>query len=252
MTRLSCLSLLVLLAAGCHFEDAAAQPELSPLRPDLSPLRGDALYELATTDVRGAHEATTAMLERIREAPVGPEAAHRLALTCPYNRASFQLPIALKIAVDRFDVEALDPLVMQDWYTLKRGLTLHVALLDAVGAELRPPRPGDFLHAWLFFNGAFLTRAELEASADPVAASLPLIKAIPLITEQYDESTRARIEADTVTLQAATGSDRLFLPLIAGWQSALRRIEPFVHQEAEARAVRQMIEALDLLLQQTC
>lgn len=239
---------LALLAPGCAPAAAVDAPPAVEAAPaaDLDPL-----VVLATTDVRGAAEVSALLLDRIQRAGGAPEAARRLAVNCPYTRSTYQLPLALKLTADRVDLAALDPLVQDDWRRLKRGLADHVAALDALGADLPLPQPGDFLDGRLPF-GAYVTRADLEASADPIHDTLPLLDAIGPIVEAYDAPTLALLDETYPHVQAAVGTDRMFFALFAGWHAALRRLQPFVHGAAEAREVNEMINALDRLVGQAC
>lgn len=227
----------------------AATPIPLPRAPDAAEV------PLALHDVRGTASEVARLRQDFAELPRSDRDAAaallaELAVTCPLTRATLQLPIALRLAVDAIEPDHLDPLVQVDLVHLKHGLDEHVALLDAIGVDLSPPAPGDFLYrsgplSVELGPDAMIDRATLEAAADPIAATGPLLWAIQDLTRNIDMRTVDRIQDRTERLHHLTGQPWPLGTEVRGWQRAFQRIEPFVVERATQKRVRAIVELLD-------
>ena len=168
------IPLLLALLAGCSLADA---DEATPI-----PVRtwdGLTLQELSRVDVRGTVRSIEVILEDVQalspqQRAEAAESLRVLSVTCPYTRASLQLPIALHRGVVDVDIDHIDGFVQRDWAYLWRGLTAHVAVLDALGVDLPQPTPGDYLYG----KGdatMMVDRSTLGAAVDAVEATVPLV-----------------------------------------------------------------------------
>lgn len=242
---------LVLFLLGCAPEvapDAAAAPTAD---------------DLVRVDVRGTAASIGAALAAVQALP--PERRAHIATTldgltvrCPYTRAAMQLPLALHATVMGIAADRFDPLVRRDWETLQGGLTTHVAVLDALGVELHPPRPADALYRPDL--GIMVDRPTLQASEDPIGLTSRLVQAIPALAGSIDTATRADIERDSERVASETGVGRpcprspwatfpgqpwtLGMQL-GGWHDALRRVAPFTHDPEVLAQIEAMIALLD-------
>lgn len=245
----SLLLLAGLALAGCTAATAEEAPaERTPVCGELDPT--------ASEDVRTTTLALQDTLKVVRQNKSSPlrssfESAQRLAMTCPYNRASFQLPRALYLSATAIDAESLDPELRADWRTLQLGLETHVSVLDHLGAGLPLPTEGSYLGDKLP-EGAAITVADLAGAADPVAATMPLLEAIRPIVGHYDAEVRSVIDEDVAALVAATGDDALLGERMQGWLEVLNRIEPGVKDPAIRAQVRQMVDALEVFSLSSC
>lgn len=177
-------------------------------------------------------------------------AANLLLGNCPWNRASVQLPVALALVAGRHDAARLDGEVGDAWLRLQLGLAEHVALLDPFGVTaLRAPLPGEYLAN---HPDVVLTRIQLHAAADPLAATRPLLDQIPALVDSYDLATREFIEMDSLQLRHHTAEQWPYAGLLDGWREALVALEPKIRDEALLRDVRAMIDALDAYGQTGC
>ena len=189
-------------------------------------------------------------MDRQRRSDV-QEAAAVLMVNCPYNRASFQLPIAMQSVVARYNADQQHNVISEDWRRLQQGLTMHVQVLDALGGgQLLTPLNGDHL---MQMNPALvLDRGQLATSPDPVGDTLALLEQVGELVEGYDMETMAKIEAASGPLAEATGDQWTLKLQIIGWRAALQRMEPFA-QDAKMKAdIRQMIEAMDAYVRERC
>jgi hypothetical protein len=207
------------------------------------------LDELTHVDVRGTARAAQVVLDNIRSlTPAerdGAAAALRvLQVTCPYNRASVQLPLALDAVVSQTDPGVLDPLIQKDWAYLRQGLAAHVAVLDALDAHLPLPVEGDYLHGRLYPD-APMTRAQLDEAPDPVGATRPLLASIMFVVDGYDAATQERIDANFAMLDGPTMQQWPLKAQIIGWRTALQRMQPFLTDGARQNRVAEMIAAID-------
>lgn len=244
------LVLLILLACGDATGETAALENPVPTWDGLT------LDELVQVDVRGTTRATEIVLAEVQglSATDRRDAARALAklqVTCPYNRASVQLPIALHQAVSRFDETHLDPVARSDWRYLERGLAAHVAILDALGADLPLPAEGDYLHGKLYPD-APKTRAEIEQADDPVALTLPLLASIPFVVNDYDAATYEAIGVELAAVEARTAHQWPLDQHLMGWRSALTRIQPFVQGSEQYQEISYMIYAIDTYMGLSC
>lgn len=186
-------------------------------------------------------------------------AAHQLKVNCPYNRALFQLPIALNLTAQRHDTAGLDAELARDWKDLQEKLASHVASLDELGGpELPIPQGGDYL-ANLLMSPALLTRVELESAADPLAATLPLLESVSDLVAGYDMATRDKINAALAVLEEDSPPPSLTLsPSIDAlkWllelSAELEELEPRVSDPAMKSDLRSMIDALEMLMSVSC
>lgn len=243
--------ILLALISGCTFATANEHPLVDASLVVTS----DGLDREALTraDVRGTArsiELTLQDIERLspkRRAAVA-ESYRVLSVNCPYTRASMQLPLALHKVVMSIEPDRLDPLVQRDWANLQRGLTTHVAVIEALGGDLASPAPGDHLHG---AEALLLDRATLDASLDPIAAIMPLIDEITPLVHTLDGPNTERIEKSRQDVDQAIGQATLGLHL-GGWENALRRVEPFVVDAEHKARVLGMIEALSAWGSQGC
>ena len=210
---------------------------------------GLTLHELTEVDVRGAAFAAQVVLESAEARPAEARemvgaALQVLQVTCPYNRAAVQLPIALRAAVAETDPNDLDPLIQADWRYLQQGLDAHVATLDVFGASLPLPTEADYLYGRLFPD-APITRAQLEAADDPIRATMPLLASIRFVVDEYTSEATETIEQNRLVVYAGTGEMWPLKHQMLGWRSALTKLQPFLTEEGRKAQVAQMIEALD-------
>jgi hypothetical protein len=245
------IPLLLALLGGCTL---ATANETAPATCSDTPIQGLDREELTRVDVRGTArsiELTLQDIERLspeRRAEV-VEAYRVLSVNCPFTRASMQLPFALHDVVIEIDAGAMDPLVQRDWANLQRGLTTHVAVVRALGGDLALPAPGDHLYG--LGDALLVDRDALLDSPDPIAATMPLIGEITNLGRQLDGLASERIEVSRHEVDSAIGQATLGLHL-GGWENALRRIEPFVHETHNRARIEAMIEALSSWGSQGC
>ena len=173
-----------------------------------------------------------------------PEALRVLQVTCPYNRASVQLPLVLHALVSETDPEALDPLIQSDWAYLRKGLDAHVAVLDALDADLPLPAEGDYLYGRLYPD-APITRAQLADAEDPVWVTRTLLSSIQFVVSEYDDATLATIDEHVAVVESKTAGQWPLKVQIMGWRAALQRMQPFLEDEAHKDQVAQLIFAID-------
>lgn len=239
------MRLFLLVLASCAFADAYPPP--TPKNPDAA-LSAEAFHALVSDGAQGTTRGVRVARERI-DALSGTDrlearlAAHLLMGNCPWNRASVQLPIALSLVAARHDPARMDPEVGAEWRRLQVGLAEHVALLDQFGVTaLRAPLPGDYLAT---HTDVIVTRAQLDAAADPLAVTRALVDQIPALVAGYDLATGEFIEMDRLQLQAHTAGAWPYPDLLDGWRVALVALEPKVRDEALLRDVRAMISVLE-------
>ncbi len=261
-----CSMWLVALCGACSAVGGA--PEAAAPGSFVEPGPAALAHELAGDDlVRADVRGTVASIEHVaalveamdpEARAAASESLRLLSVSCPYTRAALQLPFALKAVVVGVEVDRLDPFVQRDWAYLQRGLTAHVAVLEALGVDLAAPGPSDPLH--VAQPGLMVDRDTLLASADPLVVTAPLIGAFTALAEQLDEPTRRRIELHSDRVETATGIVRpcprgpwaefpgqpwtLGMHL-GGWHDALRRVQPFVGDPEVAERIAAMIDLLD-------
>ncbi len=242
MRVLPLLALAACLTAGA--ENAESVP--TPADP----------HEHAAADVRG----TLASIEGVRaqvmamsaeQRAEAKEAAHALMVSCPYNRASFQLPFAMEHIASRYEADDQHGLIRDDWRRLRQGLAAHVEVLDALGGgELPAPQSGDYLVT--LAPELVVDRAHLDRAEDPIGETMELMLRIQDLVDGYDPATKARIDGTSATLSAATGDQWTLKLQLIGWKTALERMEPFIEDEAMAADVRQMIVGVAYYLGPFC
>ncbi len=244
---------LIASLAGCHLTGVGEAAGPAPAHPDPSPSgEAIALHALATVDVRGAHDSIARVRSDVQAlAPAQrAEAAASLrvlSVDSAYVRASVQLAFALQRALDDVDPAQIDPIVHADLDHLQRGLEHHVAVLDALGADLPEPAPGDALHVHAGTEAIVDLDALLDAS-DPLWATRALLDVIP---DRPPEALEPTIELHGARVSAITDDPWTISGPIGGWQGALRRLEPFAEGEA-AIEIGDALDALDRYPKRGC
>lgn len=241
--------LFSLLLVACHVADAV---EAMPT-PFVEPSLGE---DLSRVDVRGTTTATEAVLKQVRsltpaQRSKAAESLRVLTLNCPYTRATVQVPLAVHRVVMGIDPEGIDAFVRRDWAMLQRGLTAHVAIFDALEADLPLPETADYLFVEAD-TPVIVTREALLASPDPLAATWPLVEGNERLVEGYDQGTRDHIEHHIQRMREDTLHPWALASHTQGWMDALRRIEPFVSDANTKAAVRDLIDLLDAHSRQGC
>lgn len=235
---------LVLFAAcsACSFADAVVPAPTVP----------------TSTEATDAHRADAEpVLERLRQARPRDRAALKVAIgnlsvSCPYTRASLQLPLVLEQVVSSLAAEDLAPHARAPWTELQRGLKAHVALLDAMGVDLRLPAAGDHL-LWATEGRAIVDRTTLAASPDPIGDTMQLIARNDAIVEAMDDATRASIERDSGTVYAVIQPmTTTMYHLTARWHEALRTLAPSVQDPTDRARLERLIRVLDEHEKQGC
>lgn len=240
--------ILYLALAACSSADAANK--VNPNAIAMDP------HEHAISDVRG----TLTSIEHIRDQVMAMDAKRRsevqrasavLMVNCPYNRASFQLPIALNRLASRYEADAQHDLIRDDWRRLRQSLSAHVEALDVLGGgDLATPAKGDYLVK--LAPEHVVDRAHLDRTLEPVGATMGLMLEISELVDAYDEETKAKIDAASATLASATGDQWTLQLQLIGYKAALERMQPFIEDEAMKADVRQMITGVAYYLGQFC
>ena len=243
----------LLFLASCLQADAYP-PTPAPKNPDAA-LSAEAFAALVSDGAQGTTRGVRVARERIDalQVPDRLEARRAASLVignCPWNRAGVQLPIALALVAARHDAAPMDAAVRTEWRRIQLGLAEHVALLDQFGVTgLRAPLPGEFLAT---HPDVIVTRAQLDAAADPLAVTRPLVDQIPDLVERYDLATREFIEMDSLQLRGHTAAEWPYPHLLDGWRAALAALEPQLRDEALLTDVRAVIALLDAYSQTRC
>lgn len=222
----------------------AAQETAAPATFD-----GLSLNALTRIDPRGTARSARIVLDTLGELTPAErreaaEAVRVLQVTCPFNRASVQLPLAMHAVISKTDPAELDPLIRSDWEYLQTGLESHVAVLDLLGADLPIPTEDDYLYGRLFPD-APLTRAQLAASDDPIAATLPLLASIRFVVDSYPPEATERIDRNTAVLSGPTADQWPLNNQILAWRDGLERMQPFLKDAGRKREVSRILAALD-------
>lgn len=235
--------LALLPLSACASEASVAPPPASVVEAEPPPPSPAAAAEDVT-----AYAARVAALEPLVR-PAVEEAVGSLQVDCPYNRASFQLPVALALAAGSVEGRGLEPEARATWRAVRSGLVAHAAAVDALaGPDWRMPAPGENLHGL----DAIVSRAELEAAEDPIATTTALLVQITATVDDYDDATTARIEAASDTLRPFEASPwRLKLALL-GWKAGLEAVAPQLTDATERARLEAMIAAIDLFASTRC
>jgi hypothetical protein len=247
------LATLILLSSCLQAEEG---PRGSAPNPDLA-LGEEEFVELVYDGAAGATRGVAVLQEMVagwddaeRRDALGSVDA--LITTCPYNRLGAQVPLALSIAVSRWEPERVDIEIRAEWRRLQAGLKQHVALLEALGVgDLRAPK----LHEHLFqFPGFNVTRADLQASPDPIALTRDHLEQLSSIVERLDSGTMRFLEELHIDLDRHTAPHISWpFPLLNnGWRVDLLSMEPHITDPDLAREVRSMIEMIEAFANDHC
>lgn len=149
------------------------------------------------------------------------EALRVLTATCPYSRASVQLPLVLHAVLQGLpaDVASGD---RDDWESLRDGVATHAALVRALGVEA----------------------PALTEASDPVAAIRPLIDGIPGLVRRIDQAGYARIDASAARFEAITGHRTVLWTQLVGWRHALEALAPSIRDPGARARVDALIDAI--------
>lgn len=241
------LPFVLTLSAIVGTDPAPAAPAIDAGFGLESPVRDLPAHTWSTAGARGNALAVQMILADVQAlSPVrraeAAESLRILSVTCPYTRASVQLPTMLHATLGELRFE-VDPVIADDWEHLVRGVATHVALLDALGADLPRPARGD----GLFGRGApgiYVDRPTLEAHPDPIAATTPLIDGIPALVQGMSDTWRQRIDEHAARFERITGHGPTLFAQVIGWHHALRALAPHVHDPADRARIDAMIGAL--------
>jgi hypothetical protein len=227
MTRTS-LALLALLA--CQ-----ADPSLTADTASLE--------DLSRADVRGTAAVAAARALQVRAMPDGDRLLARASLatlmeTCPYTRHAVLVAFALHEEVQGIPFEHLDPLVQRDWIRLERGLASHVALLEDLGVE------AEGLHG---------DQTALASAQTDLSTLLDRARAVDPATSELIEHHSEQMETLTGIGRPCPRGPWSILPgqpwtlgtQLAGWDDALRRVQPFVQDGGSAARIATLLELLE-------
>lgn len=177
------------------------------------------------------------------------QAAATLQVDCPYNRAAFQLPVALSIAVDRIDADDLDWAVRREWRRIQAGLHAHVEVLERLGGpELADPTFGDYL---LGEPGA-MRGAMLMEEEDPLVPTRALVEAVSELVDDYPAPVYDRIRRADLLLRDETGQRWPLKLELIGWRRALKSVGANVRNEAVGKRIDTMVQLISALVEQRC
>jgi hypothetical protein len=245
---------LVTLGCGGATETTGAS---SPA--DEAPIEASIGQEAFGELIRSGAEGTTRALGVVEWYVSGATEAERIEArasadvlmgACPYNRASVQLALVTQKVVSRHAAATERPEVQAEWHRIQDGLARHVSLLDGFGVTgLRAPIQGEYLFD---HPDVVVTRAQLDASDDPIALSATIVARTPELVERYDLATRQFIDAAQVTLSDYSAGHWPLSPYLGGWQIALEALEPQLVDPAMKADVQALLELLRPYANQRC
>lgn len=243
--------LLSALSLGCGPANAHSDPPVVPAAP--ADVWSDANRELVLDGAAGTTESLEGIADRLDDLDPATraklrEAASVLQVNCPYNRAAFQLPLALSLAVDAIDANDLDWGVRHEWRRIQAGLRRHVDVLALMGGEpLDEPIVGDYL-----LGMPEVTNPIDLAAGDPLPPTQALIDAVPELVAGYPPAIQARIEeADRAMRTHTHEAWPLKLELI-GWRRALMSVRVHVNDPQFAARIDTMVAMISKLVEQRC
>jgi|GEM_PF-3486388 len=179
------------------------------------------------------------------------EAARVLQVNCPYNRAAFQLPVALHRVVSQVDGRGLDPATRAELERAKQGLAHHVAVLDTItGGEWAQPGVADYLDR--LSPEATFTRAELDAAADPLVPMMAALEQIQPLVDAYDDATYARIEAANTVLIEKTGEAWELKYALMGFRNTFQAVAPQLTDPLERTRMEAVLAAMEVFISNRC
>ncbi len=269
-SRVALVVLGVVLAplAGCAVAPASGRAEVAPEGADAHAEPGAETSPAATVadardQLRALHTVVDGWSADDRWA--AREAAHTLLVSCPYNRAAAQLPLALRQSLAPLEGAGLSPAQRAELGALQDGLILHEALVDRItGGELPRPAVADHLDQ---LDAFVLPSAHaLRLDADPVSRTAALVARVPDIVRSYPPDVLGRIEDASARLAVLTsvppaglvdGGDgggpaagaSLHWPhkrVVRGWQAGLAALVPALppgDERARAAAALELVEA---------
>lgn len=244
----------LLFVSGCRTGDAATA-STTPA-PDLA---AAADWRMVDDDPRSIRSTTDA-LHRARDrydaltpaAQARVRAATRsLAVNCPWNRSSLQLPLALSLEADKVRGEGLDADQREAWRQLRSGLALHVETLDRmVGSDW--PMPGvtdnlDQLHA-----PALQSRTDLLQDPHPLASTHQLLLQIDVLVPAFTTTTLATLNEARATLDADHPDAWPLSDALVGWSAALEQLRPHFTDPHDQRILAEMLAELELYQSKSC
>jgi hypothetical protein len=245
---------LVILGCGGGTETTGA-PTIADEAPMEASIGQEAFGEL----IRSGAEGTTRGLKVVEWYVSGATEAERaearasadvLMGACPYNRASVQLALVTQKVVSRHAAANERPEVQAEWRRIQDGLALHVSLLDGFGVTgLRTPIPGEYLFD---HPDVVVTRAQLDASDDPVALSGTIVARTPELVENYDLATLQFIDSAQVTLSDFSAGHWPLSQHLGGWQVALEALEPKLEDPSMKADVQALLDLLRPYANQRC
>ena len=176
-------------------------------------------------------------------------ASHTLVRNCPFNRASVQIPIAMRAVLARHDASTLPTEAQPGWKALQEGLDAHVATLGAIGAAALPlPAEGDYLH---HVDGLVDGRALVRLD-DPLTPTYRLVDGVSSLVQGYDEATLDRIGAAQEVMRAPTSDTWTLKWHSIGWREGLLALDPALAGHPAQADVQRMIDTLSRLFEQSC
>ncbi|MCP4918507.1 MAG: hypothetical protein GY913_16505 [Proteobacteria bacterium] len=206
--------LLALTLLGCSTVDA------STATPELASMDGDAPWEWLEHDAGNAAHKLDQIAAHVAAMPAEERArlqghVRHVLDDCPFNRAALQLFVTLDLALpdtpDLADARAV--------------IDAHQRVMIQLGVTDLPPLTVDSFLAQHGDAAHTRNRAQLAASADPVAETQATIDAIESLVDVMPEATYAALEASR---------EELKVPLLEQWpfQTALLGIQQEVNAYA--------------------
>mgnify|MGYP006906273744 CR=1 FL=1 len=178
-------------------------------------------------------------------------AAMDIMVSCPYNRAGVQVPFALMLGARSVDPAAFSTDDRRRWNDVVAGIQLQVRVYDELTRGVFPhPGPHDFLSR--LKPGTALSRAELEQSADPLAATQALVDQVGALVEAYDDPTLKRIDLARETLNAHTDPNWGHHDAILSWSESLIVLRDRMAPGEDQAQVAAMVRLLERLMSVGC
>mgnify|MGYP000539261331 CR=1 FL=1 len=243
-TRILFVMSLMVATVGCGgavAETVVPQPELN-YEDGPSLAASNLELDLLALNIDGWDTATRADVA---------EAARVLQVNCPYNRAAFQLPVALSLVADKMEGKGLNERELAEWRTIQAGLSRQAQLVDAIaGRQWAEPGVADYLDR--MEAGTALTRSQLESAKDPMVPMMTALMQIGPLVAGYDDATKARIDTANDLLHKHTGDTWEVKFALLGWRDGLQELAHRFEDPRERAHAQAMLTALDHFVSQRC
>ncbi|MFK7931603.1 MAG: hypothetical protein AB8H79_25710 [Myxococcota bacterium] len=225
---------------------AGAESTVHDVSLDVERMSTDVAFGTQTLDRLASHVESLPAADRA----VLAGASRELAINCPYNRASFMVPLAVERELSLIDLSAVSLENRLAIVEFKEGVAAHARLLRAIGADALPlPHSPDYLAQVPY---ELLDGPAFAHAPDAIERSERLVRLIPEMVAEIPPNTMDRLDAARALMEVQLGNQVIRSSVLRLWAETSAKLVPGVQHEASKAHLQRVAHLLDALRGNSC